>query len=56
MTVRQVIAALLTVADLDRPMTVGHDDWWLNVDGVNDHPDNLTVILETRDDFDTRQG
>jgi hypothetical protein len=41
-----------------RPVTILQPDgaWWLNVSGAHNNPDDeCSLIVETRDDFDTRQ-
>lgn len=50
MTKRQLLQWLDNVG-MDDPITVYHDGWWLNLVEVDANPENLTVILETRDDF-----
>jgi hypothetical protein len=50
-TKRQLLKWLENV-DLDDPITVYSRGWWFNLVGVDANPDNMTVILETRDDFD----
>lgn len=52
MTKRQLLEALEDVP-MDTPLTVQGTEagWWLNLIGVDADPDNITVILETRDDF-----
>lgn len=58
MTIRELLAAVDGL-DLDTPITVRtpDGDWWLNVISVSDprQTEEPSVILATRDDFDTRQ-
>jgi hypothetical protein len=55
-TVGQLKAWLATQAD-DRPVIVGTAEWYLNVTGVSETSDDeaYALVVETRDDFDTRQ-
>jgi hypothetical protein len=57
MTVRELRHALFLIEDQDLPVTIQTDTWWLNVAGVEAPTDDepLSVQVQTRDDFDTRQ-
>lgn len=59
MTVRELRAALFQVEDQDRPVVAYSDavGWYLNISGVTAPPehDGPAVVIETTNDFDTRQ-
>jgi hypothetical protein len=56
LTVGQLVAVLAGLPP-DRPVIVGTDTWYRNIDGVTigDPAEAVAVVLETRDDFDSRQ-
>lgn len=54
----------LTVGDLrrllaeqpeDRPVIVGSDQWYLNATALTLDDEQTAIVIETRDDFSTRQ-
>lgn len=56
LTAGELVEALRAVPP-DRPVTVEHPEgsWWLNVAGFRDLEEEQSLVLETTDDFDTRQ-
>lgn len=56
LTVRELLHALIE-RDMDQPVIVATNDWYLNVVGFQDiHPgEEYALVLHTVDNFDTRQ-
>lgn len=50
------LAAIFAGMPSDRPVTVGDSaGWWLNISDVTNDPEQPSAIIETTNDFDTRQ-
>jgi hypothetical protein len=49
------LRTLLTQQPADRPIIVGSDQRYLNVTGLTLDDEQLAIVIETRDDFDTHQ-
>src|SRR5690606_21568339 len=59
-----MLAPTLTVGDLKRllehqpdwrPVIIGHDEWYLNLHALTLDDEQTAIVMEARDDFDTRQ-
>lgn len=54
MTVGQLLEAL-DGQPADRPVIIGTQDWYLNLRAVNDSDEQHAIVIESADDYDTRQ-
>lgn len=49
------LRTLLAEQPADRPVIVGHGPWYLNIDDLTLDDEQHAIVIETRNDFDTRQ-